>query len=198
MQTWREISMMNYLLDLSPVVKLTPTEFEKICHRNPDVNLELAPDGRLVIVAPCGLDSSGRSTELTVQIAIWARENGGKAFDSSPGFTLPNNAVRSPDASWLTRAKWEALSRDEQRKFSHVVPDFVAEVRSPSDSVRELREKMAEYVECGVRLAWLIDPETRTVEIYRPAQPPEQLENPATLSGEDVMPGLLVDLTDIL
>lgn len=198
MLTWREISNMNFSLDLSPVVKLTPLEFEKICHRNPDISLELAPDGRLVIVPPAGSDGARRNSKLSAQIDRWAESYGGEVFDSSCGLTLPNRAVRSPDATWMSSDKWAALTPKQQESFAPVCPDFVAELRSPTDSMQRLREKMLEYIECGVRLAWLLDPATRSVEIYRPGQPPERLDNPATLSGEDVMPGLVVDLSKIL
>jgi len=120
------------------------------------------------------------------------------AFDSSAGFILPNTAIRGPDAAWMPRERWDAIPPKERRRFGRLSPDFVAELRSPSDSIEVLHEKMQEYLEQGVRLGWLIDPESGEVEIYRPGRPVETLVRPASLSGEDVLPGFVLDLTDIL
>jgi Uma2 family endonuclease len=113
-------------------------------------------------------------------------------------FTLPNTAIRGPDASWMTRERWAALPKQEREKFSHICPDFVVEPRSKNDDMTKLREKMEEYIVQGIRLGWLIDPKGGTVEIYRPGQPVEDLERPATLSGEDVLPGFILNLKGIL
>ncbi len=152
-------------------------------------------------MSPAGADSSGRNFELSGQLHSWTRGAGqglGKAFDSSAGFRLPNNAVRSPDASWVTLDRWNALAPDEQERYAPLCPDFVVELRSPSDPLPEVRAKMREYLDQGARLGWLIDPLRNTVEIYRPGRPVEVREAPATLSGEDVLPGFTLDLTGIL
>lgn len=198
MKTWSEIKGVSFTLDLHPFVDLTPTNFEEVCRRNPDLNLELAPGGRLVIMPPAGSESGGRNSYLNYQLTGWTLKHGGHPFDSSAGFTLPNNAVRSPDASWVASERWGALTPEQRRTFAPLCPDFVAELVSPSDSLPELRAKMAEYIQCGARLAWLINPEDQSVEIYRPGREVERLERPRTLSGEDVLPGLVVELDRIL
>ncbi len=119
-------------------------------------------------------------------------------FGPSAGFTLPNSAIRGPDASWISRDRWLSLSLDDRARFSHLAPDFVTEVRSPSDSVPDLRRRMREYIDQGVRLAWLIDPINQVVEVYRPGETVEVLDRPATLSGEDVLPGFVLDLKGII
>lgn len=118
----------------------------------------------------------------------------GVVFDSSGGFKLPNGADRSPDASWIRRDRWDALTREEQKRFAPICPDFVIELRSETDNIKELQEKMQEYVENGIRLGWLIDPKTKKVEIYRQGTEVEILESPTTLSGKDVLPGFVFDL----
>ncbi len=180
-------------------LKVSPDDFPALCAANPDLRLEREADGGVIVMAPAGMDSSDRNAELVVQLGIWNKaERRGKLFDSSGGFTLPNSAVRAADVTWITRERWDRVPRDDRRRFSAIVPDFIAEVRSPSDSPTALRAKMAEYVAQGVRLAWLIDPETKTVEVHRPGRAPEILAAPATLSGEDVLPGFTLDLKGIL
>ncbi|WP_206107864.1 Uma2 family endonuclease [Paludisphaera rhizosphaerae] len=176
-------------------------DFERLCQvpENRDLRLERESDGGLIVMAPAGMEGSWRNGNLFGQLWNWNRENGlGRMFESSGGMTFPNTAVRAPDVSWIASPRWEALSEDDRRRFTHVVPDFVAELHSPSDSLTKARAKMAEYIAQGVRLGWLIDPSSQTVEIYRPGREPETLTKPATLSGEDVMPGLVLDLKGIL
>jgi Uma2 family endonuclease len=178
---------------------ISPEDFWQLCRANPDLRLERDSNGDLVLMPPAAPDSGFRNASLTSQLWNWNhRTSLGTVFDSSSGFTLPNTAIRGPDASWMTTARWEALSRDERRRFSHICPDFVVELRSPSDDLSELERKMEEYLAQGVRLGWLIDPETGTVAIYRPDRPVERLSKPATLSGEDVLPGFVLDLKGIL
>ena len=180
-------------------LKVSPDDFAALCAANRDLRLEREADGGLIVMAPAGMDSSDRNAELLVQLGIWNKaERRGKLFDSSGGFTLPSSAVRAADVTWIARDRWDRVPRDDRRRFSAIVPDFVAELRSPSDSLPALRAKMAEYIAQGVRLAWLIDPETKTVEIHRPGREPEIPAAPATLSGEDVLPGLVLDLKGIL
>jgi Uma2 family endonuclease len=152
-------------------------------------------------MAPAGADSSSRNSELNYQLAHWSKNQGrglGRCFDSSLGAILPNTAIRGPDAAWITQARWDALTPEQRQKYLEFCPDFVAELRSPSDSLPKLREKLREYLAQGARLGWLIDPLTGTVEVYRPGRPVEVLDHPATLSGEDVLPGFVLDLKDIL
>ncbi|NEQ83523.1 MAG: Uma2 family endonuclease, partial [Moorea sp. SIO2I5] len=128
----------------------------------------------------------------------WSRQNNlGKVFDSNTGFTLPNGADRSPDASWVQQERWDALTPVEQERFAPICPDFVVELMSPSDSLEKTRAKMREYMENGARLGWLINRKQRKTEIYRPHQAVEILNNPDTMSGEDVLPGFVLDLSTI-
>jgi len=178
-----------------------PEDFERLCRdpANRDLRLERESDGGLIVIAPAGMDGSRRNGSLYARLWNWNDATGlGVAFESSGGCTFPNTAVRAPDASWIARARWEAIPEDDRIRFARVVPDFVAELLSPSDSLAKTRAKMAEYVAQGVRLGWLIDPATQTVEVYRPGRQPEVLARPANLSGEDVMPGLVLDLKGIL
>ncbi|WP_337175845.1 Uma2 family endonuclease [Paludisphaera sp.] len=172
--------------------------FERLCAANRDMRLELEADGGLIVMAPASPDSGGREAELGFQLATWNKAARlGKTFSPSAGFTLPDGSIRAPDASWMRQEAWDALDRRERRKFSRAVPDFAAEIRSPSDPLDELRAKMAGYVANGVRLAWLIDPETKAVEIHRPGREVERLAAPKSLSGEDVLPGFTLDLAEI-
>ena len=186
-------------LKFRPGLRLSDEAFWKLCRANPDMRLERTSDGELEIMAPAGSDSGRRNVSLTSQLWIWNQAAGlGEAFDSSSGFTLPNHAVRAPDASWIARDRWDALTRNEQERFAPICPDFVIELSSPTDEAAHLRAKMREYIEQGARLGWLIDPKADTVEIHRPGRQVETLTRPATLSGEDVLPGFVLDLKGIL
>ncbi len=180
-------------------LRISPEMFWRLCGRNPDLRLERTAKGKLIVMAPAGAETGGRNADLVVDLGIWTREDGsGKVFDSSAGFTLPNGAVRAPDASWIRLDRWQAVPPEARKKFAPICPDFVIELRSPSDSVPEVRRKMVEYLEQGARLGWLLDPITGRAEIYRPGREPEVLDRPATLSGEDVLPGFVLDLQGIL
>ena len=186
-------------LKFLPEVGLSDETFWGFCRANPDLRLERTAEGELIVMAPAGSDSGRRNAGLTLQLGLWnQRASLGEVFDSSAGFTLPNNAIRAPDAAWMTRERWNAVSQADRERFGHVVPDFVVELRSPSDEIPSLRHKMQEYIEQGVRLGWLLDPKNGTVEIYRPDQPVEILTRPETLSGEGVLPGFTLDLRGIL
>ena len=173
--------------------------FWKLCVANPDLRLERTAQGRLIVMAPAGSESGGDNADLVIDLGIWARADAtGKVFDSSAGFTLPNGAIVAADAAWIRLDRWEEVPREERRKFASICPDFVVELRSPSDSPPELRRKMRQYIDQGVRLGWLIDPMTGMVEISRPGRAVENLQRPSTLSGEDVLPGFVLDLRGIL
>ena len=180
--------------------RLTDELFEALSVANPVLRLERTSRGDLEIMAPAGAQSSSRNLQLTYQIANWSAHAGrglGIAFDSSLGSILPNTAIRGPDAAWITQARWDALTPEQREKYLDFCPDFVAELRSPSDRMNKLREKLREYIANGARLGWLIDPKSRTVEVYRPGRAVEVLAQPATLSGEDVLPGFVLDLNKI-
>ena len=177
---------------------MTDDRFLQFCADNGDLRMELTAERELIIMPPAGGTTGGRNSELAVDLGIWSRRDGtGKTFDSSTGFSLPNGAIRSPDASWILLSRWEALSQSEQDRFPPICPDFVIELRSPSDSLVHAQAKMDEYIENGVRLAWLIDPRNRRIHVYRPGQPIETLEQPATISGDPVLPSFVLDLSVI-
>ena len=139
-----------------------------------------------------------KNANITAQLWIWNRQTKlGIAFNSSTGFNLPNSANRSPDASWVKLERWEALTEEEKKGFAPICPDFVVELRSASDNMKPLREKMQEYIENAAKLGWLIDRKNRKVEIYRQGFDVEILDNPASLSREDILPGFILDMAEV-
>ncbi|WP_373538671.1 Uma2 family endonuclease [Chamaesiphon sp.] len=186
-----------FLLDIHSItLRVTHAEFEQLCQDNPELRLELTANGELITMAPAGWESSERNGKLTTDVDIWNRQTDlGKVFDSSGGFTLPNGAVKSPDVTWIEKSKFANIPRSVA--FPEVVPDFVIELRSMSDSLTTLRDKMEEYRSNGVRLGWLINPQQQQVEIYRLGQEVEILQSPTALSGEDVLPGFTIDLHSV-
>ena len=187
-------------LNLSSLVdKVSDRELELLSRDNPDARLETNSKGQLIIMPPTGGETGKRNSELIIQIGVWNKESKlGKVFDSSTGFKLPNNAVRSPDISWVAIEKWNSLTKEQRRKYLPLAPDFAIELMSPTDSLSELQSKMREYMDCGVLLGWLINPDDKQVEIYHQGKNTEILNNPQTLSGEDILPNLNVDLSEIL
>ncbi|MBD1882876.1 Uma2 family endonuclease [Microcoleus vaginatus] len=175
---------------------VTPEQFEALALANPDLRLERSAQGELIVNPPTGGESSSRNLSISGQLGNWCEthEHLGEGFDSSGGFILPNGAIRSPDASWVSRTRWEALTPKQRKGFVPLCPDFVVELRSASDSLSTLQTKMREYIDNGARLGWLIDPPNRQVEIYRQQAEVEILINPAELSGEDVLPGFVLNL----
>lgn len=180
-------------------IDLTDEQFFQVCQNNRDLRFERTASGELVIMPPTGGETGNRNFEIVVQLGIWNKKhNLGVGFDSSTGFKLPNGANRSPDASWVLKERWEALTQQQRQKFLPLCPDFVVELCSPSDSVKQTQAKMQEYIDNGARLGWLINTKARRVEIYRLNQNVEILEQPATLSGEDVLPGFILDLKPVM
>jgi Uma2 family endonuclease len=185
------------LLDVHRItLRVTHEEFERLCQDNPDLRLELTEDGQLITMAPAGWESSKRNSKLNSLVDAWNEQTDlGEVFDSSGGFTLPNGAVRSPDLTWIEKSKLEGISPDIA--FPEVVPDFAIELRSKTDSLQTLQEKMAEYRSNGVRLGLLVNPKNKQVEIYRPGQEPEILESPTSIDCNEVMPGFMLDMSRI-
>ena len=180
-------------------IDLTDEQFFQMCQKNRDYRFERTASGELLIMPPTGSDTGRRNVKITTQLDIWNSEtNLGEVFDSSTGFTLPNGAERSPDASWVKIERWNALTPEQQEKFAPICPDFVVELRSRTDSLKELQEKMQEYIENGAQLGWLIDRKNKRVEIYRPGKDVEILDNPVSLSGENVLPGFVLHLEQIM
>lgn len=185
-------------LNLRSTMELTDKRFEQICQSNRDLRFERSSKGELIVMPPTGSETGGQNSSLTGQLWLWNRTNKlGRSFDSSAGFTLPNGAIRSPNASWIKQERWDALSQAQKRKFAPICPDFVVELCSPGDRLADVQSKMQEYLDNGTRLGWLIVPETRQVEVYRLNRHVEILSNPVSLSGEDVLPGFSLDLSDI-
>jgi Uma2 family endonuclease len=185
-------------VNFNSIINLSDEQFFQLCQQNELVQFERNADGTLVLMPLVGGTTSICNASLTAQLGMWNRDDKlGIGFDSSTGFTLPNGAVRSPDASWLKRDRWDALTQEQKERFAPVCPDFVVELRSDTDCLKRLQEKMREYRANGARLGWLIDLETQKVEIYRLNQDVEVLESPATLSGECVLPGFILNLDSI-
>jgi Uma2 family endonuclease len=182
----------------APALRVSRTLFEQLAVENPDARLERARDGTLVIMPPAGSEGSCRNMNLSAQLWAWNERAGlGKVTDSSGGFELPDSSVRAPDAAWISLERWQRLTKRERRTFAPLCPDFVVELRSPSDRIVDLREKMAAYLTNGARLGWLIDPDERRVEIYRPDREVEVVLDPDTISAEDLLPGFVLKLAPI-
>ena len=189
---------MTVILNLRPVLELTDDQFYELCQANRDLRLERTATGEIIIMPPAGGETGHRNIKLAFQLEAWSSQNDlGITFDSSTGFKLPNGAERAPDASWIKRDRWNSLNSEQKRKFPPLCPDFVIELRLPTDSIKTLQLKMLEYIDNGAKLGWLIDPKTQKVEIYRLGKQVEILQNPVTLSGEDVLPGFILNLSSV-
>jgi Uma2 family endonuclease len=185
-------------LQMSPVINLNEDNFFDFCQLNSHLRIERTCRGELIIMSPAGSETGNRNFKLIQQLANWTDRDGtGIGFDSSAGFILPNGATRSPDASWIQLSKWNALSDAQKAKFAPLCPDFIVEIRSPSDNLKSLQDKMQEYIENGVSLGWLIDRKNRQVYIYTPNIDVQCLDNPAIISGDSVLPGFTLDLAKI-
>ncbi len=191
--------MASYAINLKPLVDhISDSDLEDLCAKNPELKFETNADGNLIVVSPTGTLTGQKNGDLFFQIELWNRQYKlGKVFDSSTGFKLSNNSVRSPDVSWMSLSKWHSLTDKQKRGFAPIDPEFVLELMSPTDELMTVQQKMAEYMTCDIKLGWLINPDQKQVEIYRIGQDREVLNNPSSLSGEDVMPNLIVDLADI-
>jgi Uma2 family endonuclease len=185
-------------LNLNPIIRLTDDQFFQLCQANQELRFERTATGELIIMPPAGGETGNRNGRLTQQLFNWSDADGsGIGFDSSTGFKLPNGADRSPDAAWVKLERWNTLTPEQKEKFPPICPDFVIELLSPSDSLKVVQEKMKEYRENGTRLGWLINRKSKQVEIYRLGQEVEVLQAPATLSGEAVLPGFVLNLEPI-
>jgi Uma2 family endonuclease len=175
---------------------VTQEQFAALAAANRDLRLERTALGELIANPPTGWETGRRNWSISGELYLWWRNAGepGEAFDSSTGFILPNGATRAPDASWVSGERWQALTPEQKRTFANICPDFVVELRSSSDTLKSLQDKMREYIDNGAKLGWLIDPQQRRVEIYRPGKDVDVLENPAQLSGEDVLLGFVLNL----
>ena len=185
-------------IQLNSIINLTDEQFYGLCQANRNVRFERTATGELVIMSPTGSETGNRNGRLNQQLFNWSDQDAsGIAFDSSTGFKLPNGADRSPDAAWVRLDRWNALSQEQQQRFAPICPDFVVELLSPSDNLATLQAKMQEYLDNGARLGWLINRQTRQVEIYRLDRSVDVLDNPESLSGEDILPGFILQMSDI-
>ncbi len=190
--------MTSFTVDLDSVIDLTDEQFYQLCQKNRDLKFERSATGELIIMAPTGGDTGRSNFEIAVELGIWNHQTKlGVAFDSSTGFKLPNGANRSPDVAWIQQARWDALTPKQRAGFIPLCPDFVIELLSPSDRLTTVQEKMQEYCANGARLGWLIDRSAQQVEIYRPDCHVEIVKAPATLTGEEVLPGFVLNLDGI-
>jgi Uma2 family endonuclease len=179
-------------------LRMNDEEFFEFCQLNPELRIERSSEGDITVMAPTGGTTGRQNAKLIARLTNWAEEDGtGQVFDSSTVFILPNGAGRSPDASWIRNDRWTALTPRQQQQFPPLCPDFVVELRSATDSLKLLQEKMAEYIENGAQLGWLIDPLDRRVHIYSPGARPQTLENPAEVPGEPLLRSFRLDVTSI-
>lgn len=189
---------MQMEVNLYPLPDLSEDDFFHLCQANSELRFERTAKGEILIMPPEGGESGHGNAVLITAVQNWARiDSTGAAFGSSAGFRLPNGATRAPDAAWVLRRRLAELTAEQKRKFLPLCPDFVIELRSPTDRPRDLQAKMDEYIANGARLGWLIDPDARTVLVYRPGQPVVRLDNPTAISGDPELPGFVLDLGEI-
>src|SRR5713226_1262237 len=178
---------------------LTDEQFYLLCRDNRDLRLELSAEGDLIIMPPAYSETGWKEARVVLRLGVWAEKDGtGRCYGPSAGFTLPNGAKRAPDASWISHKRWESLKPEDREKMARICPDFVVELRSATDRVSDLKNKMAEYLQNGARLGWLLDPIEERVYIYRQQRGVECIENPEELTGEDVLPGFRFNFREIL
>ena len=187
------------VLQMPPELQMTDEQFFEFCQINRGLRIERNKLGQISIMPPTGSETGNRNFNIALQLGIWAEQDStGICFDSSTGFKLSTGAERSPDACWIKVDRWNTLSPQQQQLFAPICPDFVVELRSSSDNLKPLQEKIVEYMqEPGIQLGWLIDRKHRKVYIYRPGLEVECLDNPATVNGEGVMPGFALNMSKI-
>ena len=185
-------------VNFNSVIDISDEQFFQLCISNPDTKFERNANGEIIVMPPTGGETGRRNASLIGRFIIWNEQTKlGEVFDSSTGYKLPNKANRSPDVSWIKQERWDSLTSEQREKFIPLAPDFALELVSPSDSLADVRAKMREYLDNGVKLGWLINPKAKQVEIYRLGQDVELLLSPRSISGEDVLPGFILNLTDI-
>ncbi|MCF2146699.1 Uma2 family endonuclease [Desmonostoc muscorum LEGE 12446] len=187
------------VLQIPSSMQITDEQFFEFCLANRDLRIERNKFGELVIMPPTGSETGNREINISGQLWVWSEQDGtGITFSSSTGFKLSTGAERSPDASWIKLERWNSLSPEQQQKFAPICPDFVVELKSPSDNLQTLKEKMEEYMnEPGIQLGWLIDRKQRKVYIYRPGLSEECLDNPASVSGDRILPGFILNMSKV-
>jgi Uma2 family endonuclease len=190
--------MNSFTISLDSVIELSDEQYFQLCRKNSDLQFERNTQGDITIMAPEGGETGMRSAGITIDLGIWNRRNkSGYTFGSSTGFKLPNGSDRSPDASWISKERWESLTLEQRSRFAPICPDFIIELMSPSDNLKTTQAKMQEYQDNGTRLGWLINRRDRKVEIYRIGKPVEVLQDANSLSGENVLPDFILNLIEI-
>ena len=190
--------MVNVSVKIPQTLQVTNEQFMELVKANPDLRMERTAQGELIAMPPTGSEGGSYNAELTTDFVIWNRRTElGKVFDSSTGFKLPNGATRAPDTAWVRQERWDTLTPEQRKGFAPICPNFVLELVSETDDIEVLQAKMQEYLDNGCFLGWLIEPKTRRVEVYRPNQAVEVLQNPKALSGEDILPGFELNLGTI-
>ncbi|NER82222.1 MAG: Uma2 family endonuclease [Leptolyngbya sp. SIO1D8] len=191
-------SIAPMVLNQLPELQMSDEQFFRFCQDNPTWQIERSAAGEILVMPPTGAETGERNFDLIGQLWFWAKQDGrGKGFDSSTGFTLPNQAVRSPDAAWISKERWDALPPQDRKRFAPICPDFVLELRSETDLLTTLQAKLEEYIANGARLGWLIDPIERRVHVYTATSGVEILDEPPTLRGDPVLPGLVLNLQNL-
>ena len=190
--------MIAATINFNAIAKITDDQFYQLCRENPDVKFERNAQGAIIVMTPTGGETGSYNSEINADFVIWNRQTKlGVCFDSSTCFKLPSGANRSPDVSWIKQERWDTLTLEQKQKFPPIFPDFVLELMSPTDSLKDTQDKMQEYMNNQVKLGWLINRKTRRVEIYRQGQEVEVLESPTQLSGEDILPGFVLNLRSL-
>jgi Uma2 family endonuclease len=192
------VSSSHFVLHVPDSLRMTDDQLLEFCAVNSELRIERTAEGDLIIMPPAGGETGRANIDISFQLRLWTKRDGtGYAFDSNTGFTLPNGAMRSPDASWILKTRWRKLPKEERQRFAHICPDFVIELKSPSDTISILRAKMEEWIANGVRLGWLINPDRQRVYVYRPNRAGEVLTNVTSVSADPELPGFTLDLTTI-
>ncbi|MCC3592614.1 Uma2 family endonuclease [Microcoleus sp. PH2017_28_MFU_U_A] len=190
--------MLAVTINFNAIAQINDDQFYQLCRQNPEVKFERNAQGEITVMSPTGGETGNSNAEINADFVIWNRRTKlGVCFDSSTCFKLPSGANRSPDVSWIKQERWDALTPEEKQKFPPIAPDFVLELMSPTDSLKDAQDKMQEYMENQVKLGWLINRKTRRVEIYREGQEKEIIECPAELSGEHILPGFVLNLRSL-
>lgn len=193
-----EFGLSRFVLQFSPFIEMSDDQFFDFCQLNNDLRIERNADGEIIIMPPTGWETGDKNAEITTQLRNWTKQDGrGKSADSSAGYKMPNGAIMSPDASWILKERLEKVSPDKRRKYLPLAPDFVIELRSESDALSNLKEKMQEYIANGVSLGWLIDPASKQVYVYRPNSEIEISENLTEISGEPILKDFTMNLKEI-
>ncbi|HEX8566567.1 MAG TPA: Uma2 family endonuclease [Pyrinomonadaceae bacterium] len=196
----KHLTVGDVAVDVTRLVrpKISDDDFFAFCRQNDELRIEMTKEGDVIIMPPTTSETGRKNFNLTAQVAIWSRHDGtGEGFDSSTGFTLPNGAKRSPDVSWIRRERWNGLTDAQKNKFAPICPDFVVELRSKTDLLKDLQDKMQEYIENGAGLGWLIDAISKKIYVYRPGEAVETLDNPEKISGEPLLKNFELDLKEI-